>query len=371
MGKKDITFIGTNHAVAPLLNALSHTYAVTAYNCAPLNTLDPSVKLVVLPHGLIFLDNILKKYKKETSPPFYLQGLLKELWKEKPTTIVVMDFFRLWFIQAFLYALLHKGVTISVLSETKRVPKSTLSKIAFYFLLLILRILSFRTKNILVYEEIGSEFFKKRGFKKVNIITLPIENDLFYPSPEKTYKDNGILRLIMVARYASYKRHFDLLTALQQCIEQGVTNIHLTLIGGEGNGERSIHEYIHTHSLTPYISILPPLPKEKLRELYYKQDVLVLPSEYEAIGMVVPEAMACGLATITSDTVGANIYVQQNETGLIFKTGDPITLQKNITFYAQSNLAQKHGIFGSERMTTFFSAENCSDRFNQFINEQP
>lgn len=367
MTKNTITFIGTNHAVAPLLNELSKTNTVHAYNSAPLSSLVPEVELTVLPPGPLFLDTLLKKYNKETSPPFYLRGLIPLLWKTNPETIIVMDIFRFWSLQAYIYALLHKGTHISILSETKRVPKSFMSRIVFYFMLGILQIISFKITRIIVYEELGFEFFKKRGFKKVDIIKLPIDETLFYPSEEKSYKDNNVLRLIMVARYATYKRHIDLLKALKQCVETGLNNIHITLIGSTGNGEKAIMKYTEDAELTPHITILPPVQKEQLREVYYKHDVLVLPSEYEAIGMVIPEAMACGLATITSDTVGANIYVEDNETGLVFETGNIESLHKKIKMYAESNLAEKHGISGSKRMAELFSKQNCAESFTQLI----
>lgn len=367
MAKNTITFIGTNHAVAPLLNVLSETHDVSVYNSAPLPSLVPEVKLIALPPGPLFLEKILNKYNKETSPPFYLKGLIPLLWKNKPETLIVMDIFRFWSLQAYVYGLFHKGARISILSETKRIPRSFISKILFYCMLSILEIISFKINRIFVYEKLGFEFFKKQGFKKVDIVKLSIDETLFYPSLEKTYKDNNIVRLIMVARYATYKRHLDLLKAVKQCVETGVNNIHLTLIGSTGNGEKAIMKYIENEDLAAYVTILSPVQKEELREIYYKHDVLVLPSEYEAIGMVVPEAMACGLATITSDTVGANIYVEDSETGLVFETGNINSLSKKIKIYTESNLSKKHGLAGSKKINEEFSRQACAELFTQLI----
>jgi glycosyltransferase involved in cell wall biosynthesis len=365
MTKKSITFIGANHAVTPLLNALSETHTVSAYNSAPLGSLTSEATLTVLTPAPLFIETILKKYNKETSPPFYLQGLLPALWKEKPSTVIVMDIIRLWSVQAYVYTLFHKHVHISVLSETKRVPTSLFSKVFFYCMFFIFKLMMFRIQKIFVYEKIGYSFFKNRGFENVEIIKLPIEENVFYPSTGKKYKEGGILKLIMVARYATYKRHIDLLSALRKALNSGITNIHLTLIGSSGNNESKIRTYIQEHDLEHIVTILPPIPKEHIRELYYSHDVLVLPSEYEAIGMVVPEAMACGLATITSDTVGANIYVEKDTTGLIFETGNIELLCQKITTYAKTDLAEKHGQEGSRRMREMFSERNCAELFTK------
>jgi len=70
---------------------------------------------------------------------------------------------------------------------------------------------------------------------------------------------------------------------------------------------------------------------------------LVLPSNREAIGMVVPEAMACGLATITSTVVGANTYVVEGETGFIFETGEAEQLAARLELLTKPGEAERMG----------------------------
>jgi glycosyltransferase involved in cell wall biosynthesis len=61
----------------------------------------------------------------------------------------------------------------------------------------------------------------------------------------------------------------------------------------------------------------------ELPKHYAAGDVLVLPSTYEPRGLVVNEAMACGLPVITSDRVGAiGDLVQDGENAFVFPAGD-------------------------------------------------
>jgi glycosyltransferase involved in cell wall biosynthesis len=65
------------------------------------------------------------------------------------------------------------------------------------------------------------------------------------------------------------------------------------------------------------------LNQSKIPGAYAASDVLVLPSEYETFGMVVSEAMACGLPAIVSDHVGARFdLIDGHGTGIVYPAGN-------------------------------------------------
>ena len=49
------------------------------------------------------------------------------------------------------------------------------------------------------------------------------------------------------------------------------------------------------------VRFVGPVGPEKLRELYRQSDVFVFPSFFEGFGLVILEAMACGLPVISSE----------------------------------------------------------------------
>ena len=99
-------------------------------------------------------------------------------------------------------------------------------------------------------------------------------------------------------------------------------------------------------------------------QLYQDHDVLVLPSYNEAIGMVVPEAMSSGIPTITSDTVGANVYVLPGKNGLIFETGNVKALKAALQEYVESpSLRYRHGAAAAEHVRDNFTASRIAERF--------
>lgn len=75
------------------------------------------------------------------------------------------------------------------------------------------------------------------------------------------------------------------------------------------------------------IVYLGRLSGEDVLRAYVAADFLVLPSQFEPWGLVVNEAMSCGLPVIVSDRVGcADDLVRDGETGLVVAAGDQAAL---------------------------------------------
>ncbi len=95
----------------------------------------------------------------------------------------------------------------------------------------------------------------------------------------------------------------------------------LTLIGPVSSSIKTMIETAH-----PDVEVKGKIPFAELNATLSRYDVLVFPSYFEGFGLVVPEAMACGLPVITTTaTCGADI-IDNGFNGLVIDVGSVTAL---------------------------------------------
>jgi glycosyltransferase involved in cell wall biosynthesis len=83
------------------------------------------------------------------------------------------------------------------------------------------------------------------------------------------------------------------------------------------------------------VTCLPPCSPNDLRERYLAADVFVFPSFFEGFGLVLLEAMACGLPAIASDsTAGPDVITET--CGRLVPAGNVDALIENLRWFAQN-----------------------------------
>ena len=115
-------------------------------------------------------------------------------------------------------------------------------------------------------------------------------------------KEDGRVRLLFVGRVSVRKGLDDLLAVLPEVLA-GNPNIEVTIIGGGSlwsNYEPLLKSLPHERC-----SWLKALPNDKVMEEMQRSEILLVPSRYEPGGIVVGEALACGMIVVASDEVGS------------------------------------------------------------------
>jgi len=124
---------------------------------------------------------------------------------------------------------------------------------------------------------------------------------------------------IFCGKLQEKKRIFDLLKAFEIAHDKN-PSVHL-LIAGDGEDMQEAKDFVVQKKLP--VTFAGFLNQSEIVKAYAAADCLVLPSDYgETWGLVVNEAMACGLPAIVSDRVGCGPDLVIDEvTGYIFPFG--------------------------------------------------
>lgn len=91
-----------------------------------------------------------------------------------------------------------------------------------------------------------------------------------------------------------------------------------------------------------------PLSQAELAEWMQACDLLVLPSLEEGFGLVVVQAMACGLPCAVSNMVGAQDLIEEGVNGSVFPVGDAESLLRSL-YHWEANPRRVSGAWGWER----------------------
>lgn len=309
------------------------------------------------------LHTLMQFLKRETQAPLYVVGLRHFLEKKKPGVVVMFDLYHWYSMQCIRYRRSHPQTTLVLYSETKRWPSNILSRLLLRLFIGYLQRNSRYVDIILSYTSEGADFLRKvLPGRMVTVLPASVDTTLFCPDTARRVMHDDVLRILMSARFVEYKRHTDVLQALRILKDKGL-RCKISLVGNGGHLEMSLKEQARGLGLDDEVTFLPKVPVAQMREYYVSHDVLVLPSYNEAIGMVVPEAMACGIPTITSDTVGANVYVVEGSTGLIYPTGDVEQLALCLEKLADPVLLEKYGTAARKRIEKSFSPEVIAASF--------
>jgi glycosyltransferase involved in cell wall biosynthesis len=190
-------------------------------------------------------------------------------------------------------------------------------------------------------------------YNGINLHEFQCEAEQKRPFPtQRTHFTIGYL-----GRLEPHKGIDDLLHAAALLLPS-LPNLHLE-ISGNGPERHSLETLAHQLGIADHVHFLGRVPNaaDFLRQL----DIFVLPSRFEAFGLVAAEAMVVGTAVIVSNAGGLPEVVNNGQTGLVVPQDHRPALAKAIAQLAK-NPAQRHQLAqaGQYRATTCFSAERMA-----------
>jgi glycosyltransferase involved in cell wall biosynthesis len=159
------------------------------------------------------------------------------------------------------------------------------------------------------------------------VVANPIDMQNYIPGqPLHKYSSDGRITLLFVSRI-SVRKGTELVVELTHRLSDLSDKVRILIIGNRTlwSDYRPLLQRINRDVAT-YIS---GLPTHELIELYKSADALLVPSHFEPCGLVVGEALSCGLPVIASDKVGSAEKVNRSVCRL-FPAGDMTAFEQSV-----------------------------------------
>ncbi len=172
----------------------------------------------------------------------------------------------------------------------------------------------------------------------------------------------GQLAWLFAGKFIDKKRPLDFIKTIAELSRSDDRSVGIMIGDGPLRGE--CEEYARAHRLP--IQFAGFLNQSQMVRGYTAGDALVLPSSAgETWGLVVNEAMLCGLPCFVSDQVGCGPdLIEEGVTGAVFPFGDPAAAARVLTRYARPDVLAGMGETGRVRCESF-SAEAVADAVSE------
>lgn len=156
--------------------------------------------------------------------------------------------------------------------------------------------------------------------ERVRTIYLGVDESWFRPKQAADGRDSARVRVIMSGRLVPWKGQSIFLRAFASAVS-GSAKVEAWIIGdGDPDYRRALEEEAVRLQIAPRVRFFGH--RDDVQDLLRAGDIAIHCSEREPFGLVLIEAMACGLPLIASDVHGPREIVRHGETGYLVPPGD-------------------------------------------------
>lgn len=195
--------------------------------------------------------------------------------------------------------------------------------------------------------------FLEKGVPENKILYIPYGVDLTHF--KQVPKQDNVFRIIFVGKVCLRKGFQYLVQAFS---ELKLKNSELMVVGPLSNDIMPIFEKYKNN-----FNYMGRVPQNELYKYYSQANVFVLPSIEDGFGMVINQAMACGLPVIATENTGGPDIIRDGTDGFIIPIRDVEKLKEKIMFfYENQDVARKIGENAQNKAQSAFSWNDYGDK---------
>lgn len=165
-------------------------------------------------------------------------------------------------------------------------------------------------QRIAVSRKFSDHLYSFTGQKFIYISNMTDPNYFKIITKNKT---SNVFKFLTIGSLDENKNQIMLIEAFYQKFKNS-DNVKL-IIAGEGPCERKLKDKVKKLNLENKIIFYGAATREQVKMLYNNSDVFVLPSKYETFGVVLIEALSCGLPVIATKCGGPESIIVDSNIG--------------------------------------------------------
>lgn len=170
------------------------------------------------------------------------------------------------------------------------------------------------TKNLLTKNSVKED--------DVKVVHPGINFDAFNPSEDRKEHQEEHLKILTVSRLHPVKNHKAVIDSIER-----MEDVEYTIIG-DGQQKEELVNYTEELGIEDKVDFRGEIT-DNLLDHYKEHDVFVMPSKFEAFGIVFLEANSLGLPVIGSNAGGIPSAIKDGETGFIVEP-QPKNIEKKL-----------------------------------------
>ena len=180
-------------------------------------------------------------------------------------------------------------------------------------------------ENHWTYKQISQKYSEKTIFAPPGV-----DSDYFYPV---SYQPDSYI--LSVGRFSDPRKNTRLLFEAYYHLRQAMPDAPKLILAGLTSPLQNDLDYAISVGIASEIEIRQDVSVAELRSLYQNASLFVLSSDEEGLGIVILEAMACGVPIVSTSCGGPETSIVEGETGYLVPVGDALELALKMQYVLQ------------------------------------
>ena len=171
-----------------------------------------------------------------------------------------------------------------------------------------------------------TEAIQGLGFSNVKTILNAIDLTLFFPAPKddilrrKLVIPDGSIIVMHVSNLKSQKRPLDVVYSAEVTLRKNPNLMYV--IVGDGACRNAMEETCRQKGIAEHFRFVGWVDYDEIPKYINLADIVIMPSEAEALARVYLETQASGRLLLASDIPASREVIKDGETGLLFQKAD-------------------------------------------------